>query len=128
MADFAIWMRAAEHSLGWAPGAFDAAYTQKQSVAAELELEASPIANPIRTLVKKHHGHWTGTATALLHALDIDREYEPQPLGWPKSPRALSDRLMRDAGALREVGINVERGHSGSRTITLDAVDAKAAA
>ncbi len=120
MADFAIWMRAAEQSLGWAAGTFDAAYTQKQSVAAELELEASPIASAVRDFATKR-GHWTGTATALLLALEDDRGYGPQPLGWPKNARALSDRLWKDAGALREVGISVTRGRSGSRTISLDA-------
>jgi hypothetical protein len=107
MADFAIWMVAAERGLGWADGTFLAAYEGNRAEANELTLEASPIARSVRDLAAD--AGFFGTATDLLEQLRsrvsdeaaTDRE-------WPKNGRALSGRLRRIAPNLRAVGVGVD--------------------
>ena len=47
MADFAVWATAAERGLGWAEGAFMAAYAENRAGAVETSLEADPLAGAI---------------------------------------------------------------------------------
>src|SRR5262249_30875406 len=60
MADFALWVVAAEPALGWKPGTFIAAYEQNRMAANELALAASLVAQAILKLVER--GPWEGTA------------------------------------------------------------------
>jgi len=128
MADFALWVHAAEPALGWPIGSFLSAYLDNRSASHELVVEASPLAIAVRELAKE--SGFEGTATQLLDRL-ATRVGEPQgqPLakrgGLPTSPRTLSDALRRLAPDLHEVGIEVtyfrttDRGHR--RVIRIDA-------
>ena len=107
MADFARWVIAAESALGWQPGFFLTAYSGNRTEAIELGLDTDLVASAVRELVSE--GPWDGTATDLQETLT---ERAPDKLvkgrtGWPKSPRALADRLRRLAPSLRAVGIGI---------------------
>ena len=75
LADFAVWVTAAEPLLGWSEGAFMDAYVQNQSSANDLALEASPIAAAIQALVRD--GEFEGTATDLLKLFSPTPEKMP---------------------------------------------------
>jgi hypothetical protein len=106
MADFAVWITAAEGALGWKPGDFMDAYTGNREAAHELTLEASPIAPFVRKLARIG---FTGTASELLERLNIlATDEERRQKGWPANARALSGSLRRIAPNLRAVGVNVE--------------------
>lgn len=127
MADFALWVTAAEPALGYRDGAIVDAYFQNLRDASDLPLEASLIAAPLRMLVEKlpatldgERRRWTGTATELLAALR-DHADEParQSRDWPRNGQALSGQLKRLAPNLRQNGIHVELGRraaDGKRT------------
>jgi hypothetical protein len=113
MADFALWVTAAESEFGWKPGSFIQAYTGNREAANELTLEASPIAPIVRKLAKIR---FTGTASELLDRLNsLATDEQRRQKGWPANGRALSGSLRRIAPNLRAVGINVEfLGNTGS--------------
>lgn len=113
MADFAVWITAAETALGWKPGDFMDAYTGNREAANELTLEASPIAPFVQKLAKIG---FTGTASELLERLNIlAADEQRRQKGWPANARALSGSLRRIAPNLRAVGVNVEfLGNKGS--------------
>jgi hypothetical protein len=105
MADFALWVTAAESKLGWKPGFFIEAYTGNREAANELTLEASPIAPIVRKLAKIG---FTGTASELLEQLTIlATDEQRRQKGWPANGRVLSGSLRRIALNLRAVGIKV---------------------
>jgi hypothetical protein len=111
MADFAVWVTAAEEKLGWTPGTFLAAYTQNRLRANELPLE-TPLAEAIRELNRP----WEGTATELLRELEkAAAEDIHRSRGWPQNGRAMSNALKRLAPNLRQVGIAVEFERESSR-------------
>jgi hypothetical protein len=141
MADFAMFVTAAEEALGWSPGQFLATYEANRSSGNEVALEASPIVGPLRALLDTY-GSWTGTASALRDALsnrapdDVVRSRF-----WPANAWALGNTLNRLAPNLRAVGIDIERTRSSDgareRLLTLrrvstspgpDAADASDAA
>jgi len=108
MADFAIWVTAAEPELGWKDGDFMAAYTGNRSAAHELALDASPLSGPIRQLIAER-GEWAGTATGLLEALAMMvTEQTRKSDGWPRAANALSNKLRVLTPNLRAVGIEVK--------------------
>jgi hypothetical protein len=107
MADFALWVTAAEGALGWPPGAFLDAYAGNRGEANELALEASPLAGVLRGLATA--GGWEGTCTDLLARLaETVGEKAARAPSWPQTPRALGGALRRLAPNLRRVGILVE--------------------
>ena len=116
LADFAIWVTAAEPLLGWSEGGFMDAYLQNQSATNDLALEASPIAAAIQALVRD--GEFEGTATDLLEAL---KPYAVEKAGsqrsWPANGRGLSNALRRLAPNLRksEIDVSFLRGADRSR-------------
>ncbi len=127
LADFALWVTAAEPALGWAPGTFLRAYEGNRAEANDLALDASPVALAVRSLAAEHPeaSPWLGTATALLTDL-AKRVEEPVTKGrdWPKTARALSGILRRYAPNLRAAGVVVttgerEDGGNRRRLITL---------
>jgi hypothetical protein len=70
MADFALWVTAAERGLGWEPGSFLGAYNRNRRKALDVALEASPIVDPLRELVEGEDGErWEGSASELLDKL-----------------------------------------------------------
>lgn len=106
MADFAVWVSAAEPALGLEPGAFLAAYQESSERSNESALEASPLAPVLRELAQG--SGWSGTATDLLAELEqrADERTRRQRL-WPSSARALSGQLRRLAPNLRAAGVDV---------------------
>ena len=106
MADFSIWVSAAERGLPWQDGLIHAAYERNRSLALVITLENDPVAGKIISLAESE-GEWFGTPTRLYADLT------PSLLtygrgGWPRTPSAFSQRLKRLQPGLREVGIEVE--------------------
>jgi len=89
MADFALWVAAAEPALGLEPGSFLRAYRANRTTANELPLET-----PIVEAIRKVPLPWTGTASQLLSELEtrID-ERTKRSKSWPGSGRGLSNSL-----------------------------------
>jgi hypothetical protein len=137
MADFARWACAGAETCGWTlsqqqeseeqtlrgSAAFLYAYRENRSLAHDMVLDASPVAEALHTFVKAH-AEWEGTATVLLSELKkcID-DKACQQRAWPKNPRALSNILRRLAPNLRAVGIDitfdVRAGKKGTRLLQL---------
>ena len=72
MADFAIWVVAAEPVCPWKKGKFLQVYAGNRQQAAEAVLEGEPVADLVRELVGKSTDtpkSWTGTATDLFDEL-----------------------------------------------------------
>lgn len=114
MADFAVWIVAAEPALPWKQGEFLAAYTSNRDDANEIALEASPLAGVLRTWIGQV-GPWEGTATELLDVLTEEAGKIASRKGWPAKPNSLSGILRRITPNLRVVGIAVELGLPGKR-------------
>lgn len=122
LADFAIWVSAAEPALPWKAGEFLNSYTKNREVANEVSLEDSPLAAPIRDIAAE--GGYAGSASHLLPRLaDRCPETVTKAKTWPKSARTLSADLRRLAPNLRDIGITVtfdrEPGGKRARTITI---------
>jgi hypothetical protein len=103
MADFAIWVTAAEAAIGLVPGAFLRIYEENRRSVNDLTLE-EPVADALRKLDLP----WKGTAAELLTALEpLAGERTCALKVWPVSPRGLSNELRRLAPNLRRSGIEV---------------------
>jgi hypothetical protein len=111
MADFVVWVTAAEPAFDWARGYFLKVYVANTSEANSITLDASPIARHILAMAP-----WSGTASALLAALNA-REPESGKRSelWPKSARALSGALRRLRPSFRSAGLEVIF-HRGTET------------
>jgi hypothetical protein len=123
MADAATWITAAEPALGWSGRTFINSYRMNQATSNETILEASPIAESVRSLLQEGDA-WTGTAAALLRELTnhISQEIS-RTRAWPKQPHLLSRALRRLAPNLRAAGIGVDfeqtPGSNSRKLITL---------
>lgn len=106
MADFVLWIVAAEEALPWSPGDFLAAYSESRASAHDVALDASPIGALLLQLVER--GPFVGTASELLQRLARIGAEPTRQSGWPKSPNQLSAGLRRIAPDLRAVGVRVE--------------------
>jgi hypothetical protein len=118
MADFAVWVAAAEEALPWEPGAFMEAYAGNRAEADENALDNDPVAVAVRDLMADRD-EWGGTATELYTAIaELVDEDVRRSRAWPSAPNSLSNRMKRIAPSLREVGIEYgdERAPGGSRT------------
>lgn len=109
MADFAVWMTAAEPALGFAPGTFLAAYEANRAEVIHTALEGDAVAAGVLALVYPT-GDFTGTMTEMLHELNatVAQDYRSG-RWWPDTPRGLSDRLTRLGDFFHSVGVAVER-------------------
>ena len=118
MADWAVWVTAAEPAFGWRDGATLDAYRAMRGAAVETTLDGDPMALAIRGLTFP----WEGTAADLLNQVTRPGR---SPRGWPETPRAMSAALRRLSPGLRRVGIEVstsrEAGTGGRRLIALRA-------
>jgi hypothetical protein len=112
MADFALWVTAAESALGWTSGSFMNAYGANRDSAIDLALEASPVA----ALVQKLTLPWTGTATELLTDLEALADEKTLRLKtWPRDGSSLSRKLRRLAPALRAIHIDMQIDRNPTR-------------
>ena len=126
MADFAIWVSAAEPALPWPPGEILRAYERNRADAITIVLDNDPVASAIIKMAEKYCS-WRGTATALYTKLTPNGGYSSR-AGWPLTVSAFSQRLRRLAAALRHVGVDVtwerESDHKRTRKIRVRAVRA----
>jgi hypothetical protein len=105
MADFGRWGVALERSQGWPSGSFMCAYGANLKESAATATEADPIFLALMDLMEKHEGRWEGTMGDLLKDLErLVSEKDRTSRWWPRSPQALSNRLMRLAPDLRREG------------------------
>ena len=110
MADFTLWVTAAEPALRWKQGSFVEAYRRNRADATDIVLESSPVVAPIFKLVEQAQAStWEGTATDLLKALEalVDDAAKKQK-AWPSNAKGLSDALRRLVPALRRTGVVVD--------------------
>lgn len=115
MADFAIWVTAAEPALGLQPGEFMDAYTANRREAIRLNLEQDSVAETIKSLLVL--GPIKGNYKEILDVLKKHARqgaYDTLPLDFPKTPKGMSNKLKRLRPALRAEGIEViinDRSH-----------------
>jgi hypothetical protein len=116
MADFAIFVTAAEEVLDWHAGTFLEAYERNRDDASHLALESSVVGQAI---VSGRFIDWSGTAGQLLSELipPLDPAGRRQP-GWPRTARALRGQLNRIVPNLRRAGyaVTFTREPGGNRT------------
>jgi hypothetical protein len=120
MADFSLWVVAAEVTLGLQRGEFLASYADNRASGHELAVESSPAGGVIVEMMQTTTW-WEGTAAELLAAIESVATEKTRGLrAWPKTARALGGIVRRLAPDLRALGIAVEFGrqHRG-RVITL---------
>lgn len=107
MADFAMWVAAAEPALPWQKGRFMKAYTENQRGTSLVAVESAAIA-PALLQFMENRLDWNGTATELLTELtSIVDQHLRERREWPSNPRKFSGDLRRLAPDLRCAGINV---------------------
>jgi hypothetical protein len=108
MADYAIWINACETAI-WAAGMHLSAYEANREDAAEVVLEADPVAAALRQHMERR-AEITTTAKDLLAALNpLVSDHVRRSWAWPQTPRGLSGQLARLAPALRRIGITIEK-------------------
>jgi len=94
--------------LGWEPGAFTRAYAENLSSAASEIARNDPIFEPLLAVVAAAGGEWTGGLPELLGAINASAGLaNTKGDDWPKSAKALGNKLTRLDSALRLAGIEV---------------------
>jgi len=117
MADFALWVTAAETGLRWPRGTFLAAYQGNRASANDLALESSPVARPLLDILDEH-GEWSGTASELLQAIESKvTEQVKRQQSWPKNARSLSGHIKRLSSNLRAAGWATEFVRQSNRRL-----------
>lgn len=123
LADFAKWMTAAEPGLGWEAGTFMAAYSGNLRETTQTAFESDPVAIEICRLAEPFEHGWEGTAAELLDALTTNAPDSVTRLkSWPATAQGLGNRIVRCAPLVRAKGFNIEKRHSGQRTIRISPV------
>ena len=91
MADFALWVAAAEPGLGWEPGSFLATYEQNRGQMHELAVEATPAGQALVELARQG---FHGTAAELLQALNqrVEETTDPSTRMAPRRTRDVRAR------------------------------------
>jgi putative DNA primase/helicase len=123
MADFAIWVCAAEPALRWPEGSFLDAYDRNRAEGNTLALEAEPLVGPLTRVLER--SPWRGTATELLNELNDEQQNGPveQPKLPYRSAKELSQALRLLEPSLRQLGITVEHsrtpGNNSQRIIAI---------
>lgn len=107
MADFALWISAAEKALMWQEGYFNSIYNENRDKAIDQGLELDPIAVAVQQFMANKE-EWTGTTTETLSRLNqfAGNERINDSKSWTTSNK-LKQRLRRIAPALRTKGIEV---------------------
>lgn len=126
MADFALWVQAAEPALPWSKDDFIQVYTENRQGIVEQTLEGDLVGSAIRKFMEPRNG-WEGTASDLLGVLEgLQSDKITTTKEWPKSGRVLSSRLKRSATFLRTIGIDVHfEKTKNARLISIQKGDAK---
>ena len=108
MADFALWVVAAEPALPWDKGKFLEAYEGNRRDIIEKTVDTDIFASTVLKWFNGRHS-WEGTAADLLAELEtfVDDEKLIRSRAWPQDAARLGRKLRRIASFLRELGINV---------------------
>jgi hypothetical protein len=117
LADFAVWVSAAESAMAWNPGTFLAAFENNRKSANGAALDASPLAQLLINFMEARQD-FAGSATELMNELQTGELAEPKlwdRRGLPKTPRKLSDELRQIVPSLRGVGISAILGERQGR-------------
>lgn len=120
MADFALWVTAAEAGLGWAEGTILAACRRLQSAQVVESFESDPVASLVPRVIAVGGGQaWRGSASSLLELL---RHLSPSRPELPRACNALTAHLRRVAPVLRACGYGVRFERSAAaREVVLEA-------
>lgn len=121
MADFALWVKAAEPALPWPAGQFETVYTTNRKGAVERSIESSLLGTAILQFAETN-ASWEGTPSDLLANLErLAGEKAIKAKAWPKSPSAFSRHLRELSSFLRKVGVEMELDNrvSGKRLIKI---------
>ena len=110
MADFALWVAAAEKENPWSEkGTFLKYYEGNRNAAIQMAIDADLVGSSIMGLMLIEEGKWQGTATELLDKLnELVPEHSRKTRSWPKQPHFLSGRLKRAATFLRGLGVKID--------------------
>ncbi|MFG1281540.1 hypothetical protein [Xanthobacter autotrophicus] len=120
MADFALWMSAAEPGLGWEPGTFVAAMEAGREEATQAAFDADEVAKAIVDFITDEHSvaGWEGTPSALLEALNRRVTEDVRRFrSWPTTATGMGTRIDRVAGLLRHKGLSITRRRGAQRTV-----------
>ncbi len=125
MADFAVWVSAAEPALGWDAGSFMADYSANQDAGVEVALESSPFGEALLKYITGGRTSWGGTATDLLNTLEeTAHERSVRSQSWPKSGKGAASVLRRLSPLFRRMGIVIDQQHreagTGRRIVQID--------
>ena len=111
MADFCMWMAAAEPGLGWDAGTFMDAHRANRANAVALAVEGDSVASAVVKLLDRAAPPWQGSATELLVELDLEvKEKVRTSRSWSGTGLQLANALRRAAPILRQIGIDIEFG------------------
>lgn len=117
MADFALFITAAEESLGWEEGSFLAAYERSRQKAISENLETNPLASAILSFMNDKTS-WQGTVSELNQKLgELTDERTKRSKAWP-SERKLKEWMRRIRPGLRAQGVDyvdIPRNSQGAR-------------
>lgn len=120
LADFGLWVSAAEGALDLQPGDLLDAYEANREESLAVGLEHDAFGSAIATFMR-YRREWTGTATELLDQVKdkVDDSITRSNL-WPK-PNRVRNRLKRNGTPLRALGITFDFPPRGAteRTIKL---------
>ncbi len=129
MADFAIWVTAAEPALlfdtkkvngkqfEWQKGAFLHTYFDRQASANTIVLEAVPWLDALKDLLACNKGPWVGSATELHAQLTARAGGATSLKTWPRFAKTLSGALRRTAPHLRTIGIDVVQARNSAGSL-----------
>jgi len=120
LADFALWMTAAEKALGWYEREFIAIYDRNREQAIDQGIELDPFALAIVELVEKN-SVWVGNATQLVEqAANYTDGETRKSKEWP-TPRKVRNRLRRINPALKKKNIlYIEWENRKTKTMKLE--------
>lgn len=122
MADFALWMIAAEPGLGWEPGTFVQALESGREETMEAAYDADIVAKAIVAWIADEHptSGWEGTPSQL-HEILTRRTPEEvrRSRSWPATAMGLGTRVDRVADLLRWKGLTFVRRRGERRTLII---------
>lgn len=125
MADFILWVSAAEPALGWEPGTLLQDYNENHSRGSEVVLEASSVAQALLRfltgLLEQDQISWRGSLSTLL--AELQPLVNPEDDEFPTTAHHLSGELRRLSPTLRQQGVILrfdERvGHNRDRLLSI---------
>lgn len=117
MADFAVWVSAAETATPWPRGGFMGAYQAMRGRAIEEGIDASPVGS---VLVEYLRGlspvtKWSPSATHMYETLTGKAGDRAKSPAWPRTPRGMGQAINRIAPNLRAIGITYTRDDNHDR-------------